>query len=164
VVVKDDIYQAMVAAADDMGMFGHGFTYSGHPVACAVGLKTLEIYERDRIFERAASLAPQFQARLRRFADHPLVGEVRGIGLIGAVELVANRKTRAAFDPVGKVGAECLKHCQDNGLLCRAIGDAMAFCPPLIITSAQIDELFDKFERAMAATLEWANGQGLLAA
>jgi 4-aminobutyrate--pyruvate transaminase len=164
VVVRDEIYQAMLNAADDMGPFGHGFTYSGHPVACAVGLKTLEIYERDKIFERAAALAPQFQARLQRFAQHPLVGEVRGIGLIGAIELVADRRSKRAFDPAGKVGAECLRLCHEHGLICRAIGDVMAFCPPLIITSAQIDELFDKFEKALAGTLEWANGQGLLAA
>ena len=164
VVIKDDIFDAILKASDEMGPFGHGFTYSGHPVACAVGLKTLEIYERDKLFEHAAKLTPQFQARLQRFADHPLVGEVRGVGLIGAVELVANRHTKAAFDPLGKVGAECLKNCQDNGLICRAIGDVMAFCPPLIITPTQVDELFDKFERAMALTLEWANGQGLLAA
>ena len=164
VVVKDEIYDALLSAADEMGPFGHGFTYSGHPVACAVGLKTLEIYERDGLFAHAARLAPQFQARLQRFAHHPLVGEVRGIGLIGAVELVASKTTKAAFAPPGKAGAECLKHCQDNGLICRAIGDVMAFCPPLIITPAQIDELFDKFDRAMALTLEWANGQGLLAA
>jgi len=164
VVVRDEIYQALVNASDEMGMFGHGFTYSGHPVACAVGLKTLEIYERDRLFEHAARLAPQFQERLQRFRDHPLVGEVRGIGLIGAVELVADRKTKAGFTPPGKVGAVCLDHCHANGLICRAIGDVMAFCPPLIITSEQVDELFDKFERAMQATLEWANGEGLLAA
>ena len=164
VVVKDEIYEAMLSASDDMGMFGHGFTYSGHPVACAVGLKTLEIYERDQLFGHAAKLAPQFQARLQRFADHPLVGEARGVGLIGAIELVADKRSKTAFDPAGRVGAECLKHCHDNGLICRAIGDVMAFCPPLIITSAQVDELFDKFERALAATLTWANGQGLLAA
>lgn len=164
VVVKDEIYQAFLQASDDMGVFGHGFTYSGHPVACAVGLKTLEIYQRDQLFEHAARLAPQMQARLQRFADHPLVGEVRGVGLIGAVELVADKRTKAAFDPAGKVGAECLKHCHANGLICRAIGDVMGFCPPLIITPAQIDEMFDKFERALAATLDWASGQGLLAA
>ncbi len=164
VVVKDEIYQAFVDAAPEMGMFGHGYTYSGHPVACAVGLKTLEIYERDKLFEHAAALAPQFQQRLQRFTDHPLVGEVRGTGLIGAVELVADRNAGRPFDPPGRVGAECLKHCHENGLICRAIGDVMAFCPPLIITSEQVDELFDKFERAMAATLEWANGEGLLAA
>ncbi|MEQ8661876.1 MAG: aminotransferase class III-fold pyridoxal phosphate-dependent enzyme, partial [Gammaproteobacteria bacterium] len=144
--------------------FGHGFTYSGHPVACAVGLKTLEIYERDKLFKHAAALAPQFQERLRRFTDHPLVGEVRGTGLIGAVELVADKRSKAAFDPPGRVGAEVLRHCHENGLICRAIGDVMAFCPPLIITSTQVDELFDKFERAMATALEWANGEGLLAA
>lgn len=164
VVVKGEIYQALLNAADDMGPFGHGYTYSGHPVACAVGLKTLEIYERDGIFARAAALSPQFQARLARFNNHPLVGEVRGVGLIGAVELVASKTTKAPFEPAGKVGAECLRHCHDEGLICRAIGDVMGFCPPLIITPAQIDELFDKFERAMAKTLDWANGQGLLAA
>ncbi len=164
VMVKGDMYQAMVDAADDMGMFGHGFTYSGHPVACAVGLKTLEIYERDKLFEHAAALAPQFQERLSRYRDHPLVGEVRGTGLIGAVELVADKKTGRAFEPAGKVGAEVLNHCHANGLICRAIGDVMAFCPPLIITSTQVDELFDKFDRAMAASLEWANSEGLLAA
>lgn len=164
VVIKDEIYQAFVDAAPAMGMFGHGFTYSGHPVACAVALKTLEIYERDKLFERAAQLAPQFQERLARFRDHPLVGEVRGRGLIGAVELVADKQARRPFDPAGRVGAEVLSHCHANGLICRAIGDVMAFCPPLIVTSAQIDEIFDKFERAMAATLEWANGEGLLAA
>lgn len=164
VVIKDEIYQAFVDAADAMGPFGHGFTYSGHPVACAVGLKVLEIYERDRLFEHAAALAPQFQERLRSFADHPLVGEVRGEGLIGAVEFVQNKATKAPFDPPGKVGAECLNHCHANGLICRAIGDVMGFCPPLIVTSEQVDEVFDKFERALEATLAWANGEGLLAA
>ncbi|MCP5202173.1 MAG: aminotransferase class III-fold pyridoxal phosphate-dependent enzyme [Gammaproteobacteria bacterium] len=164
VVVKDEIYQAFLQASDEMGMFGHGYTYSGHPVACAVGLKTLEIYQRDRVFEHAAALAPQFQERLARFRDHPLVGEVRGVGLVGAVELVADKQAKTAFDPPGRVGAECLEHCHANGLICRAIGDVMAFCPPLVITSAQVDELFDKFERAMAATLAWAHGEGLLAA
>ncbi len=164
VIIKDEIYQAFLDAADDMGMFGHGFTYSGHPVACAVGLKTLEIYERDKLFDHVAALAPQFQERVQRFADHPLVGEVRGVGLLCAVELVADKASKTAFDPAGKVGAECLSHCHANGLICRAIGDVMAFCPPLIITSEQVDEMFDKFEKAMAATLDWANGEGLLAA
>ena len=164
VVIKNDMYQAFVDAADEMGPFGHGFTYSGHPVACAVGLKTIEIYERDKLFDHVAALAPQFQERLRRFADHPLVGEVRGVGFIGAVELIADKRSKTAFDPPGKVGAECLNNCHANGLICRAIGDVMGFCPPLILTSEQIDELFDKFEKAMTATLEWANGEGLLAA
>lgn len=164
VMIPEFIYQAIAEISKEWGIFGHGFTYTGHPVSMAVGLKVLEIYERDKLFEHAAALAPQFQERLQRFRDHPLVGEVRGVGLIGAVELVADKQSKAAFDPPGRVGAEVLKHCHANGLICRAIGDVMAFCPPLIITSAQVDELFDKFERAMASALEWANGEGLLAA
>ena len=93
VVVKEEIYQAIADASDKMGIFGHGYTWGGHPVSCAVALKTLEIYERDKIFDKAAALAPQFQARLAKFSDHPMVGEARGMGLIGAVELVSN-KTR----------------------------------------------------------------------
>lgn len=164
VVLKDEIHTALVDAADEMGVFGHGFTYSGHPVACAVGLKTLEIYERDRLFEHAAELAPQFRQRLDRYVDHPLVGEVRGTGLIGAVELVADKARRTAFDPGLTFGATVLKYCLEEGLICRAIGDTMAFCPPLIITSAQVDEMFDKFDRALARGLEHANAEGLLAA
>ena len=164
VMIKNEVYQAMVDAADDMGLFGHGYTYSGHPVACAVGLKTLEIYERDRIFEHAAALSPQFQERVQRFADHPLVGQARGVGMMGAIELVADKVTKASFDPPGKVGVECLRHCQANGLIARAIGDVMAFCPPLIVTSEQVDEIFGKFEHAMEATLQWANSEGLLVA
>jgi 4-aminobutyrate--pyruvate transaminase len=164
VMLKDDIYQAFVDASDEMGQFGHGFTYSGHPVACAVGLKTLEIYQRDKVFEHAAQLAPHFQARLHGFKDHPLVGEARGVGLLGALELVADKRSKRGFDPAGRVGAEVLRQCHANGLICRAIGDVIAFCPPLIITAAQVDEMFDKFERALATGLEWANGEGLLAA
>lgn len=162
VVIKDEIYQAFLDASDEMGPFGHGFTYSGHPVACAVGLKTLEIYERDCVYQHAAKIAPQFQERLQGFAGHPLVGEVRGVGLLGGIELVSHRGSKAAFDPPGKVGATLSDHCLANGLICRAIGDVIVFCPPLIITSAQVDELFDKFEHAMAATLAWVSSEGLI--
>jgi 4-aminobutyrate---pyruvate transaminase len=162
VVVKDEMYDAFLDAAPEMGAFGHGYTYSGHPVACAVGLKTLEIYERDQLFEKAAALAPQFQGRLGRFADHPLVGESRGTGLIGAVELVADKKRKSGFPVPGQMGAKVAKLAQEQGLIVRAIGDALAFCPPLIITSDQINEMFDKFEIAMAEGLEWASSEGFL--
>jgi 4-aminobutyrate--pyruvate transaminase len=162
VVVKDEMYDAFLDASPEMGVFGHGYTYSGHPVACAVGLKTLEIYERDKLFERAAGLAPQFQERLGRLADHPLVGESRGTGLIGAVELVSDKASKAGFPIPGQMGAKIAKLSQDHGLIVRAIGDALAFCPPLIITSDQINEMFDKFEMAMAEGLEWASSEGML--
>ena len=164
VVLKEEIYQSILDASDKMGIFGHGYTWGGHPVACAVALKTLEIYERESIFEKSSALAPHFQNRLAKFNDHPLVGEARGKGLLGAVELVSNKEFKSMFDTPGKVGAQVQAFCHENGLICRAIGDVVAFCPPLIITAEQIDELFDKFERAMSQSLEWANGEGLLAA
>ena len=162
VVVKEEIYQAIADASDKMGIFGHGYTWGGHPVSCAVALKTLEIYERDKIFDKAAALAPQFQARLAKFSEHPMVGEARGMGLIGAVELVSNKTRKSPFEVPGKVGGQVLNFCHANGLICRAIGDVIAFCPPLIITSEQIDELFDKFEKAMSQSLDWAKKEGVL--
>ena len=164
VIIPEKMAQAISDAGKKLGTVGHGYTYSGHPVCAAVSLKTLEIYERDRIFERAAQLAPKFQARLRAFADHPLVGEVRGVGMIGAVEFVSNKKTKAGFDPYGSIGSYCFDRCHVHGLVARNIGDGMAFCPPLIITEAQIDEIFDKFSLALADTLDFVSRKGLLAA
>lgn len=155
VVMKSNMYEVIQSASSGMGIFGHGYTWGGHPVACAVALKTLEIYERDHIFEHAAKLAPKFQSRFSEFSEHPLVGEVRGIGLIGAAELVADKTKKSGFKSPGLVGNKILSICQKNGLICRAIGDVIAFCPPLIITESQIDELFDKFKRSMNEALDW---------
>ena len=96
VMIPEDMYQALIAESRKIGTFGHGFTYSGHPVAAAVAVKTLEIYERDKIFETAATRAPQFQQRLMALADHPLVGEARGMGLVGALELAARQARQEA--------------------------------------------------------------------
>ena len=113
------MYQAMLDQSRKIGSFGHGFTYSGHPVAAAVALKTLEIYERERLVEKAAALAPQFQARLTAFAAHPLVGEARGYGLVGAVELVADKAAKRAFDPKAGVGPRTMAFAEAEGLLIR---------------------------------------------
>lgn len=159
-VVKGDIYQAMIEPSNQLGVFGHGYTYSGHPVACAVSLKTLEIYQRDEIFARAASNGEYLQAGLQQFADHPLVGEVRGRGLIAAVDL-HNRASDEAFPAT--VPYRLQQACQDHGLILRAVGGtAIAFCPPLIISREQIDELLGKFARALDDTLQWATQQGLI--
>src|SRR5208282_1496147 len=99
VMVSEAIYAALVKQSEKIGVFSHGFTYSGHPVSSAVALETLKIYEQDDLLSHVRSVAPRMQAGLRRFADHPLVGEVRGIGLIGAIELVADKSTKASFDP-----------------------------------------------------------------
>ncbi len=162
VVIPEKIYAAIVEASDEVGSFAHGYTFGGHPVAAAVGLKVLEIYERDNIFAKAAALSPHFQQCLQTFADHPLVGEARGVGLLGACELVANKTTKVPFEPAGKVGLYCLSRCHANGLIVRAIGDIMAFCPPLIVSDDEVGEIFDRFGRALDETLAWVVREGLM--
>ncbi|KAA5596293.1 aminotransferase [Blastochloris sulfoviridis] len=164
VMVPEIMHQALLDESRKIGSFGHGFTYSGHPVGAAVALKVLEIYQRDKIFEQAAAKAPQFQARLKAFADHPLVGEVRGMGLIGAVEMVADKATKRAFDPKKGVGPKAMAFAQEEGVLIRSLGDSMAVCPPLIITPDEIDDLFDRLGRTLDRTLDWAKRENLLAA
>jgi 4-aminobutyrate--pyruvate transaminase len=154
--INDKVYQAIADAAASVGTFGHGYTYSGHPVACAVALETLRIYESDRIVEHVQRVGPRLQAGLRRYAGHPIVGDVRGIGLIGAVELAADPKARKPFDVARGVGAYLAKAAQEHGLIVRVMaGDIIAFSPPLVITEAEIDELLAKFELAMGDTMRW---------
>lgn len=158
------MHDAMIEPSAKIGMFGHGYTYSGHPVACAAAMKTLEIYERDDIFAKAASTGAYLQRRLREFEGHPLVGEVRGKGLLAAIELVANKETAQAFVG-GAVGAFAQKACQDNGLIVRAVaGSSIALCPPLIITEAQIDEMIGAIGTALDQSLDYVRKEGLLAA
>ena len=163
-IIPEFMYQAMVEPSAQVGVFGHGYTYTGHPAACAAALKTLEIYERENLFEHAAAMGEIMQSRLREFADHPLVGEARGKGLIGALELVADKSSGAAFAD-GSVGAFAKQACQEHGLLIRAVaGNSLAFCPPLIIAEQQIDEMMDKLGAALSDTLEHCRAEGLLAA
>ena len=160
--IRREVYDAMIEQTANAGAFGHGYTYSGHPVACAVALKVLEIYQRDKIFENAAVTGSYLQQRLAEFADHPLVGEVRGRGLLGAIELVANKEKGTAFVG-GAVGGYAQKMAQDSGLLIRAVaGSSLGICPPLIITEAQIDEMMDKLSIALDKTLEHCQQNGLL--
>ena len=154
-----EIYQCIETGS---GLFQHGHTYLGHPVAAAVGLKTLEIYEREKIFEKVGPLGVHFQRALQSFADHPLVGEARGVGMIGACELVTNKSTKGVFDPVGKAGLYCAARCHANGLVVRAIGDVIAFCPPLIVSDDEVGEIFERFGRSLDETLDWAAREGLL--
>ena len=161
-VIPGEMYEAMAQQSADVGLFGHGYTYTGHPVACAAALKALEIYERDELFARAAKMGAQLQSRLQEYAGHELVGEVRGKGLIGAIELVANKETGQAFAD-GRVGAFAQRACQDAGLLLRVVsGSSVAFCPPLIIEEDQIDEMIEKFGKALTATLEFAKAEKLI--
>ncbi len=132
----------------------HGFTYSGHPVASAVALKNLEVMERENIVSRVGTqIGPYFQRRLReRFEAHPLVGEVRGEGLLAAIELVPDKKRRAFFADVGSVGTVCRNYCFDGGLVCRAIRDTMVLAPPLVIRETEIEEILERLGMAIDRT------------
>ena len=142
-------------------MFSHGFTYSGHPVSAAVALETLRIYEQDGMIEHVRRVAPAMQAGLWRFSDHPIVGEVRGIGLIGAVEQVADKASKAPFHPAEGVGAFLVKRGHHHGVILRALGDSIAFCPPLIISEAEIALMLERFELALEDTFEMVKAKRL---
>ncbi len=151
VMVNDRVFQGLAEESHSIGTFGHGYTYSGHPVPAAVAVETLKIYDETRIGEHVGTVGPYLQAGLRRrFAEHPLVGEVRGTGLIGAIELVEDRASRKSFAPGHKVGMRLTKLCEANGVIARALpNDALAFSPPLIITQAEIDEMLDGVAKAL---------------
>ena len=162
-VIRGDMYEAMIEPVADVGVFGHGYTYSGHPLGCAVALKTLEIYERDKLFEHAARVGDYMQQKLAPLADHELVGEVRGRGLIAAIEIVANKATGEALPP--SAVAYLQQACLDQGLIGRPVaGTSFALCPPLIITEEQVDEMVDALKRGVDATLEHLRHEGLIAA
>jgi 4-aminobutyrate---pyruvate transaminase len=161
--VPEAMYQALVDQSRKIGAFGHGFTYSGHPVAAAVALKTLEIYERDRIPEAVARKSQQFLARLAALGQHPLVGDARGLGLVGALELVADKASKRPFEPKTGVGLRAIRFAEEEGLIVRSLaGDVISLCPPLVISAEEIDLLFERLGRALDRTLDWAKPQQLI--
>jgi 4-aminobutyrate--pyruvate transaminase len=161
VLVPEFLYAPMVEASGKVGLFGHGFTYSGHPVSAAVALRALEIYEERKLYDHVRALSPLFQRRLHALASHPLVGDARGIGLVGGLELVQNKETKAAFDPRRAVGTKCMQLCQEQGLIVRAVGDVIVLCPPYVVTEEQIGDIFDLLARGLDDTLEWARKERL---
>ena len=153
-IVRDEV----VAVLNEGGDFNHGFTYSGHPVAAAVALENIRILRDEKIIEKVhAETAPYLQKRLRELNDHPLVGEVRGVGLLGAIELVQDKATRKRYEGRG-VGMICRQFCFDNGLIMRAVGDTMIISPPLVISKDEIDELVTKARKCLDLTLETLQG------
>ncbi|MGQ2909925.1 MAG: aminotransferase [Aliihoeflea sp.] len=161
VLVPQDVYDAYVSHSEKIGTFGHGFTYGGHPLGCALGVKAIEIYQRRDILGHVRNITPTFEARLKKIAEHPLVGEVRSAGLVGGVEMVADKATKRSFDPKKGVGAQIAKFCENRRVILRAIGDTIAFCPPMIITEAEMNEMFDRFELALADAEAWVDKEGL---
>ena len=153
-IVRDEV----VAVLNEGGDFNHGFTYSGHPVAAAVALENIRILREEKIVEKVhAETAPYLQKRLRELNDHPLVGEVRGVGMLGAIELVQDKATRKRYEGRG-VGMICRQFCFDNGLIMRAVGDTMIISPPLVISKDEIDELVAKARKCLDLTLETLQG------
>jgi 4-aminobutyrate--pyruvate transaminase len=161
VMVPEHMYDAYVEHCSRIGTFGHGFTYGGHPVGCAVGVKAIDIYQRRDIPGHVRSVTPHFAARLDRLKEHPLVGEVRSCGLMAGVELVADKATKRPFDPAKTVGAGTARMTEKHGAILRAIGDTIALCPPMIITAAEIDLIFDRFEKALDEAEAWVTKEKL---
>ena len=153
VLVNAKVYDVISDETHKIGTFGHGYTYSGHPVSAAVAVETLKIYDELNILDHIAEVGPHLQSELRRrFTDHPLVGEVRGIGLIAALELVEDKATHRNFEASRRVAARTAKHLEGFGVIGRPLpGDGLAFSPPLIITKSEIDEVLDGVEKALAA-------------
>jgi 4-aminobutyrate---pyruvate transaminase len=161
VAINNEIFEGVMEESNRIGVFAHGFTYSGHPVAAAVALKNLELMEERDVMGHAARMSPTFQSRLKALSDHPLVGEARGVGLVGAVELIADKSARRNFLPGQGVGAYISERASDHGLIVRAMGDSVGLCPPLIITDAQINEMFDRLTIALDETEAWVHTSGL---
>ncbi|MBX9605342.1 MAG: aspartate aminotransferase family protein [Gammaproteobacteria bacterium] len=150
VMVSDEVATTLI---EHGGEFNHGYTYSGHPTCCAVAERNLRILEDERLVERVHDdTGPYLQARLREFAAHPLVGEVRGIGFIAALELVKDKATRRRHAPVGEVGTVCRDICFEEGLVMRAVGDTMVLSPALVMTRAEIDEMITLVARCLDLT------------
>jgi len=158
VLVGDRVADVLI---DKGGEFAHGYTYSGHPVACAVASVNLALLQQENLVVRTRDeMGPYLAAKWRQLADHPLVGEARSVGLIGALELVRDKATRRFFDKRGEVGTICRDFCFQNGLIMRAVRDTMIVSPPLVISREQVDELAEKAWRCLDLTLERCRADG----
>ncbi|MQX37826.1 aspartate aminotransferase family protein [Roseospira navarrensis] len=161
-MMTEKVYQVIRDNAGRIGILGHGYTYGGHPVSCAVAREVLRLYEERDLFAHAATVGPVMQKRLRTLADHPLVGEVRGVGLVAGVEIVRDKASRQPFDPAQGVGLAIGRNLHRHGVITRVIGDTVAFSPPLIITEEEIDAMVSRVARALDDTLAWCRAEDKL--
>ncbi|MEL7273079.1 MAG: aminotransferase [Pseudomonadota bacterium] len=164
VMIPEKMVAALESQSEKIGTFGHGYTYGGHPLGCALGVKAIEIYQRLDICAHVRTMTPHLEKHLAALADHPLVGEVRNSGLMGGVELVADKSTKRTFNPKQGVGPQCAHFCQQAGLILRPIGDTLAICPPMIINEEEIGLLFERLTIALDQTEAWIEKEGLRAA
>jgi 4-aminobutyrate--pyruvate transaminase len=148
-LISEKIYQAMLLEGDKQGNFAHGYTYSGHPVAAAVALETLKIYEETDIVGHVQATGPRLIAGLRKLGDHPIVGHADGVGLIAGLELVADKASRRPFPAEANIGSVMDQCARRHGLIVRVIGNRIALSPPLIITDAEVDELLLRLHKTL---------------
>jgi putrescine aminotransferase len=159
VIVHDRVADVLV---DRGGEFEHGYTYSGHPVACAVAVANVDLLRERRLVERVATdVGPHFDAAWRSLADHPLVGDVDTCGLMGALQLVGDRATGEPLPPEANVGMACRAHAFDEGLVMRAVGDRMIVAPPLVVTRQDVDTIAALARRCLDLTLADLGAAGL---
>ena len=160
-MIGDKVWQAMLNESDKIGSFGHGYTYSAHPVAAAVAIETLDIYRERDMLGHVRAVSPAFLAGLRRAGAHPMIGEVQGVGLLAGVKFVADKPSRKLYEASLGVGAQFGRFAQAHGLVVRPLlGDRVALCPPLIITENEIAELWRRFDLALADLTAWAAAAG----
>ena len=160
VMVGDRIAKVLI---EQGGEFNHGYTYSGHPVACAVALANIRLLQREDVVRKVHDdLGPYLAQHFGTLAEHPLVGEVQTCGLMGAVQLVKDKSLLTVFAPEHEVGMLCRGHCFASGLIMRAVGDRMIVAPPLVITRAQIDEMMALIRRCLDLTLADVTHRGLV--
>lgn len=162
VAINADMAEVIEENAARIGVLGHGFTYGGHPVGCAVGVRALDIYQDMDIPSVVSRIAPVFAAHLDRLAGHPLVGEARHLGLVGALEMTPG-DTPKPFATPGKIGPMLAAELLNHGVITRAIGDSLSFCPPMIITEEELDEMFAPMETVLDTVLAKATADGLMA-
>ena len=163
-MISEPVFDAMVAESDKIGIFGHGYTYSGHPVTSAVALETLRIYEERDVLGHVRRVSPYFQSKLAALAEHPLVGDVSGVGLLAGLEIVRDKRTRESFDPAVRIGERIQRAALRHGLISRALGDRLALCPPLIIGEPHVDEIAGAVRSALDDVWAEVRPEGLAAA
>ena len=164
-MIPEVMFEALVKNSEKLGIFGHGHTYSAHPTCAAVALRTLELMEERDLLGHVRDVAPRFKARIDALGDHPLAGNVRSVGLLGAIEIVQDKASKTSFEPAHKIAAQVMSLAQEEGLIIRSLpGDVIGFCPPLIISEAEIDEMFDRFTRAFDRLADNLTREGAMAA
>jgi adenosylmethionine-8-amino-7-oxononanoate aminotransferase len=161
-LISEEIYDVISVPQAEGAMFTHGFTYSGHPVACRAGLKNIEIMEREKICEHVREIGPYFEQQLETLSDLEIVGDVRGKHLMMCVENVANKETKELFDGAVNIGARVADQCEKRGLIVRPVGHLNVLSPPLTLTREQIDDMVTILRDGIVATIEELRAEGLL--